>query len=45
MCGLVRMDCYRNGILEVLHVEKKEAAKTARQRSQEGWVIAYTCEL
>ena len=45
MCGLVRMDCYRNGILNVIHVEKKDAARVARQRSREGWVIAHTVEL
>ncbi len=40
--GLVRMDFYKNGVLNVVHLPKDEATKEHRRRVQEGWVLAFT---
>ena len=40
--GLVRMDFYKNGILNVVHVPKDEATKEHRRRVREGWVLAFS---
>ena len=40
--GLVRMDFYKNGVLNVVHLPKDEATKEHRRRVREGWVLAFS---
>jgi len=42
MIGLVRMDFYKNGILNVVHLPKDEATKEHRRRVKDGWVLAFS---
>ena len=42
MIGLVRMDFYKNGVLNVVHLPKDEATKEHKRRVQEGWVLAFS---
>ena len=42
MLGLVRMDFYKNGVLNVVHLPRAEATREHRRRTREGWVLAYT---
>jgi hypothetical protein len=42
MIGLVRMDFYKNGVLNVVHLPKDEATKEHRRRVKEGWVLAFS---
>ena len=43
MVNLIRMDWYRNGILQVLHVPRHEAKHTHKHMKAEGWTLAYSC--
>tara|TARA_R110001592_G_scaffold71021_5_gene217323 strand:+ start:4146 stop:4331 length:186 start_codon:yes stop_codon:yes gene_type:complete len=42
MVGLVRMDFYRNGILNVVHLPTDEARQEHKRRTEEGWVLAFS---
>ncbi len=45
MVGLIRMDFYRGGVLNIITVPKAEAAKKREELSQLGWVLAWSVEL
>lgn len=40
--GFVRLHCYRNGVLNLVFVEKKAARAKRIELSREGWVITHT---
>ena len=42
MVGLLRLHCYRNGILNIVFVEHKEAKQRRRELIAEEWVITHT---
>lgn len=43
VANLIRMDWYRNGVLQIVHVPRGEARHTHKQMKSEGWTLAYSC--
>ena len=42
MCGLTRLHAYRNGVLNIVDVETKDARKKRTELAKEGWEVVYT---
>ena len=42
MVGLTRLHAYRNGVLNLVDVETKEARAKRTELRREGWEVVYT---
>jgi hypothetical protein len=42
MVGLLRLHCYRNGVLNLVFVEQKDAKRRRKELMAEDWTITHT---